>query len=275
LKFRTAHSRCVKNSFGWHFIILMGLPLIAGVASARTDIPWDGGYFGGNFGDASSSTCNSGALSGAVIDPVIASEFNLRDCSKSGALVGGVQFGENFQSKRLVWGIGADLDYWSAKDLNQSLKYSGAVPPAGKYVLSSKQSPSGFAVIGPRIGYAGDTWLPYLRVGTIIEVGSHGSTLFYTPTAATKPIASFGGGKNFATTGWVAGGGFELGLNGAWSIMAEYLHANLGKGSNSSTNCGGTVSACTAFSGISFDNGHEGFSANLFRVGITYWFGYW
>ena len=64
-------------------------------------------------------------------------------------------------------------------------------------------------------------------------------------------------------------------LNGAWSITAEYLHANFGKGSNSTTTCSGSVPACAAFSGISFDNIHEGFSANIVRVGITYWFGYW
>ena len=174
------------TTFTRRFIILVGLPLIAGVAWARTDIPWDGVYFGGNFADASSSTCNSWALKGALMDLLIASEFNLRNCSKSDALVGGLQVGENFQSKRLVWGIGADLDFWSAKNFSQSLKFSGAAPPAGTYVFSNKQSPSGFAVIGPRIGYAGDTWLPYLRVGTIVAMGSHGSTLFYTPAAATR-----------------------------------------------------------------------------------------
>jgi len=244
---------------------------LAGAASARTDLPWDGFYFGGNVGDASTSSCNSWALNGALIDPAIA----YRDCSKSGALVGGVQFGENFQTKRLVWGIGADLDIWSAKTFNQSVKYSGAVPAPGTFVYSSRQGPRGFAIIGPRIGYAGDTWLPYVRVGTIIALGSHDSTLFYTPAAGTKPTASFAGGPDFSTTGWVAGGGFELGLNGAWSIAAEYLHANLGKGANSTAACSGVIGACTGFSGISFDNTHEGVSANIFRLGITYWFGYW
>ncbi len=38
-------------------------------------------------------------------------------------------------------------------------------PPPGTYVYSGRQSPSGFAVVGPRIGYAGDTWLPYLEQG--------------------------------------------------------------------------------------------------------------
>jgi outer membrane immunogenic protein len=255
-------------------VLLVGLSFFAGVVSARTDIPWDGFYFGGNVGDASSSTCNTAMLNSAVIGPAIASALNFGNCSNSGALVGGVQIGENFQSKRLVWGIGADLDFWSAKTRNQSLKNAGAVPPPGSYVFSSKESPSGFAVIGPRIGYAGDTWMPYVKAGTILAIGSHSSRLSYAPTATT-PTASFSGGKDFATIGWAAGGGFELALNGAWSITAEYLHANLGKGSNSSSTCGGIAAACAAFSGMSFDNAHAGFSANIFRVGITYWFDYW
>jgi outer membrane immunogenic protein len=255
--------------------VLLAMAAIASVASAKSDVPWDGVFAGVNAGEASSSTCNSRALKGATIAPAAALEFNNRDCSNNGALVGGVRIGENFQYKRLVLGVDADLDIWRAKEFNQSLKYSGVAPPPGTYVYSGKPSPSGFAVIGPRIGYGGDTWLPYLEVGTIIAAGSHDSTLFYTPIGAKKPMASFGGGKDFSSTGWVAGGGFELGLNGAWSITAEYFHANFGKGSSSSTTCNGAVSACAAFSGISFDNNHEGFSANIFHVGITHWFGYW
>jgi opacity protein-like surface antigen len=260
---------------GSRCIVLVALAAVTGTACARSDAPWDGLSFGVNAGEASSSTCNSRALTGAMIDASIASEFYNRECSKNGALIGGVQIGENFQFKRLLLGVGADVDYWNAKSLNQSLNYTGAVPPPGTYAFSGKLGPAGFAVIGPRIGYAGDTWLPYLRMGGILTAGSHNGTFYYTPAGATKPAASFSGGKDFATSGWVAGGGFELGLNGAWSIMAEYLHANLGKGSNSTTTCSGPAAACAAFSGISFGNNHEGFSANLFRIGVTYWFGYW
>ena len=256
-------------------MVLLALAAIARTACARTDLPWDGPYVGVNVGGASSSTCNSWALNGALLVPSVASQFYNRDCSKSSALVGGVQLGENIQIHRLLLGIGADVDYSRANDLNQSLKYTGAVPPSGTYAFSGKLGPSGFAVIGPRIGYAGDTWLPYVRVGTILTAGSHNSKLYYTPAATTVPTASFGGGKDFSTSGWVAGGGFELGLNGAWSITAEYLHAILGKGSNSSTACNGSAAACAAFSGISFGNNHEGFRANIFRIGVTYWFGYW
>jgi opacity protein-like surface antigen len=257
------------------FILLSALASLAQVSWARPDAPWDGFYFGGNLGDASSSSCNSRSLHGAMIGPAAASEFSRRDCSETSASVGGVQFGENFQIRRLVWGVGADLDLWSAKTLNQSLQYSGALPPSGTYAFSSKQSPGGFAVIGPRIGYAGDTWLPFVRAGTIISLGSHDSALIYTPTGAARSTAAFDGGKDFATVGWVAGGGFELGLNGAWSITAEYLHARLGRGADSTSTCNGPAAACAAFAGISFDNSHGNFSTNIVRVGITYWFSYW
>ncbi len=60
------------------------------------------------------------------------------------------------------------------------------------------------------------------------------------------PNASFGEGKNFASTGWAAGGGAEIGLNGAWSITAEYLHVSLGKGSSSTAACAGTAAGVRA-----------------------------
>jgi hypothetical protein len=256
-------------------ISVLAIAAIAGAASAKSDIPWDGPYLGMSAGEASSNTCNRWSLNGAMIAPATASEFSNRDCSNGSALVGGVRMGENFQYKRLVLGVGADLDYWGAEEFNQALKYSGAVPSPGTYVYSGRPSPSGFAVIGPRIGYAGDTWLPYLEVGTIIAAGSHGSTLFYTPPGAKKPTASFNGGKDFSSPGWVAGGGFELGLNGAWSITAEFLRAKFARESNSTTTCNGAAITCAAFAGVSLDNIHEGLNANIFRVGITYWFGYW
>src|SRR5258708_17537062 len=193
----------------------------------------------------------------------------------SGGIVGGVQIGENFQAKGVVWGVGAELDDWRAKDNKASLKYGGAAPPPGTYAFSGKLTPHDFAIIGPRIGYAGDLWLPYLRGGVIVTTGSHNSTLSYTPAGATKSTASFSGGHNFKTTGWAAGAGTEIGLNGAWPMTAEFIQLNLGKGSNSTTTCSGSAPACAAFSRISLGSTHDRFTANVFRVGINYWFGYW
>ena len=37
--------------------------------------------------------------------------------------------------------------------------------------------------------------------------------------------------------------------------------------------CAGSASACAAFCGISLDSGRSGFTANLFRIDLIYWFG--
>jgi len=251
--------------------VLCGL---GAAASARDDAPWDGGYLGFNVGDASSSACNSWNLDGGTMGAANASQFDSRTCSKTSALVGGAHVGENYQYKRIVWGIGADLDYWAAKTRHTQLVYAGSSPPPGSYSFSDKEGPKAFAVIGPRVGYAGDTWLPYVRLGGVLAPNSR-SELFYTPTGAKVAAASFAGGKDFSTTGWAAGGGLELGLNGAWSISAEYLHVSLGKGSDSTGSCNGTATACAPFAGVVLNTSHEGFTANVFRLGFTYWFNYW
>ena len=116
--------------------------------------------------------------------------------------------------------------------------------------------------------------MPYLRGGAIITGASHDSALTYTPMGSTKPTAAFNGGKNFTSSGWVAGGGVELVLSGPWSISAEYLHINLGNGSSSTSTCAGTAAACAAFSAVSLDSTHNGFTGNIFRIGISYWLGY-
>jgi outer membrane immunogenic protein len=249
--------------------------LTAGAASAESDVPWDGVYAGLNAGEARNNTCGGGTLAGATIDSATPPTFYNPSCTNSGSFVGGIQIGENFQHKHLVLGFGADLDTWTGKSRGTTLTYTDAVPPAGSYAFSGKDTPSAFAVIGPRIGFGALQFLAYLKGGAVITGGSHDSTLSYTPSGSKIPTASFSGGKSLASTGWAAGGGFEYGLNGPWSISAEYLHVNLGKGSDSASTCSSTGTACAAFTGISFDSMHGNFTANTFRIGVNYWFSYW
>src|SRR6266851_9910634 len=86
---------------------LLALASIAGVVSAQSDNPWNGVYVGANAGGTRNSACITSTLNGATIDP--ANGTNFSRCP-GGGLVGGVQIGDNFQTKRLVWGVGADLD---------------------------------------------------------------------------------------------------------------------------------------------------------------------
>ena len=253
---------------------ILALIYIAGVTPAVGEYAWDGLYAGLNVGEARNNTCDSWQLNGPIIDPTLVAAFSNRACPNNSTFVGGLQIGYNFQYGRLTWGIGADYDYWHAQNLDRTLKYTGVVSPPGTYVLSGRLSPNGFGIIGPRIGFAGNHWQPYVRVGSVITGGSHNNTLSYTPAGATKPTASFSGGKDFTSTGWAAGGGIEFVLRGAWSIGAEYLHVNLGNGSNSTATCTGSPSACAAFAGVSLDSTHNSFTANVFRLGVNYWFGY-
>jgi outer membrane immunogenic protein len=260
----------MKNMFA--LAILPALIFMAGAVSAQSSTPlWDGFYLGASVGGENTKACSSSALTGMNI---AAATSTLTRCG-SGGLVGGLQFGDNFQIKRLVFGIGADVIISEAKSDNSTLQFVGAAPPPGTYSLSGRLSPKDFAIIGGRIGYGGNLVFPYVRAGAVITTGSQSSTLAYVPAGTTTPVASFDGGKNFNSTGWAAGAGAEIGLNGAWSLSAEYLHMSLGNGSNSATTCAGPASACSAFAGVALDTTHGSFTANLFRVGINYWFNYW
>lgn len=245
--------------------------LVAGVASAQSDTPWNGPYFGVSAGSARSNACTQSTLGAATLESAALVQVRC----PSGGLIGGAEFGDNFQSKRLVWGIAADVDAWSTKNGNASVKYAGGALPSGTYAYSGKLSPDDVIIVGPRIGYAGDLWLPYLKVGALFAAGGGDSTLSFSPAGSSKASASFGGGRNFAGAGWVAGGGAEIGLNGAWSITAEFLHVSLGKGADFASACNGPAAACAGFSGMALDSTHGDFTANMFRVGVRYWFRYW
>jgi outer membrane immunogenic protein len=259
----------MKNAF--LLAVTASSVLMAGPASAQSTVPWDGFYLGASLGGENTNVCSHSVLTGMNIDPATST---FTSCS-SGGFVGGLQFGENFQIRRLVLGIGADVVFSQAKDDTSTLQFAGTEPPPGTYTLGGKLSPKTFAIVGGRIGYGGNLLFPYVRAGAVITSGSENSTLAYTPAGATGPTASFGGGKNFSSSGWAAGAGTEIGLNGAWSISAEYLHMSLGKGSNSATTCAGAATACAAFAGLSLDSAHNAFTANIIRIGINYWFNYW
>jgi len=245
-------------------------------ASARSSTPWDGGYIGLDLGDASRSSCYDWSLTSARIGFSNPGEFNNSGCSSGGSLVGGLKLGDNFQYKRFVWGVEADLDYWKAGTFRETVNQSGSGDvPAGTYAFTSRRNPDAFLYVGPRIGYGGDTWFPYVTVGGLLPIGPATSELFYTAPDAKTASASFGAARTFSSAGWAAGGGFELGLNSAWSISAEYLHANLGHGSESTTACAGVPAACAAFAAISLDSSHGALTSSIFRIGVVYYFDYW
>jgi hypothetical protein len=139
---------------------------ISSGAFAQSEKPWDGGYFGVNLGDASGSACNTWTSTGLPLNT--GSGLENRVCAQD-SLAGGIQFGETVEYKRLLVGLGVDIDAAAGHHSTRSIKYTGPAPTlSGNYVYTDQPSPKGFAVLGPRIGYAGDLWLPYLRAGVIV-----------------------------------------------------------------------------------------------------------
>jgi outer membrane immunogenic protein len=249
--------------------VLIALISISGAASAQgivatsTSDRWAGFYVGVNGGVAVSTTCNTWEANGPLAGTAL---FNNRDCPNKTAGVGGVQIGYDFQSDQIVWGFGLDYDFYSAKTKTKSLVYSGTTFPDGTYTFTGKNSPSGFGILGPRIGYALDNWLPYIRAGGVFTSGKSNLT-------ATAPNgAIFDGGKNYKSHGFGVGAGVDYALPESWSIRAEYTYVNLGKGSNSLTGCTGSTAACDAYQGLSLDNIHNSFTFSIIRIGVNYEF---
>jgi outer membrane immunogenic protein len=265
------------------------LALMGGAASAQAVIavannPWAGFYIGANIGGAWNNTCNSWTLNGpAETDPNFVNAFNNRNCPNNGVFVGGVEIGYNFQYNQWVWGFGADYDQWSSKNHNRSYAFAGSedeTVPAGTVSFSGKVSPNGFGILGPRIGYAFDNVLPYIRVGSVFTGGSRTTTATYTATGDSTPDAYFSGSKNFKSNGFGGGVGVDYMIVDQLFFRAEYTYVNLGKGSSNATQCtassGSATGAalCAAFNAdeLQLNNIHNSFTANIFRVGIAYKF---
>lgn len=246
----------------------------AGTAYAQNAYVWDGIYGGVNAGATHSSTCNQWASAGTGIDATASTALSNNNCLGSG-FVGGLQIGDSFQSGRFALGLGADIDIWHATNSSSAVPYSGAGRPHGNYAFYNRLNPTRFVILGPRVGYAGNQWMPYLRVGALVPFGGRDNSVSYTPTAAASPTASYDTGKGYSSVGWVAGAGAEWGLKGAWSMSTEYLHANLGKASGSTAGCGGTAANCATLSGITFTDTHDASRTDIFRIGVSYWFNYW
>jgi opacity protein-like surface antigen len=254
--------------------------IMAATTVSAADNTWNGFYGGFNAGQATSHSCGSWSAANPSLESNLLAGLYAPNCGSHGAFLGGGQLGDNVQIGRLAYGVEAAFDVWEGSHASQSDSVSGnspiaGAPPAGTYSFTSRRNPDVVGMFTGRVGYAGKQWYPYLKAGGLIAGGAQSDRLTYAGESSAVSIASFNGGKSFASLGWVAGGGAEIGLYGSWSLSAEYLHASLGKGSSSTAGCAGIAKNCAAFANTSLQNSHGSFEANLIRIGINYWFDYW
>lgn len=250
------------------------LASIAGAASAQDVIAsvtnqWEGFYAGANIGGAWNTTCNTWDVYNTA-SGIVNNIINQRGCPNNGTFVGGVTLGYNFQYNEWVWGLGVDYDIWSGKTKNFTyVNPAGNLAPAGTYTATVKGTPNGVFLLGPRIGYAVDNWLPYVKIGGVFTSGQHDSTFTFTDGTGTS---SWSGSKNFKANGLGASLGSDIMIADSLFFRFEYTYVSLGKGSTTVTQCTGTVATCNEFGLLQLDNAHNKFTASLFRVALAYKF---
>jgi outer membrane immunogenic protein len=124
----------------------------------------------------------------------------------SDSFLAGSQFGYNYQTGSLVFGLEAETRRRNA-DLATYFGSSGADP------LNLSKEQGWIGTLRPRAGLAADNWLFYGTGGLAVNPVNN-------PTAAA--VGS-------TRTGWTVGGGIEYATGKQWSLGLEYLYADYGK----------------------------------------------
>ena len=151
---------------------------------------WTGAYVGINGGYGWGNSSFSAPLPSGSFDT-------------SGGLVGGT-LGYNWQVNQIVFGVEGDIDAsW--------IKGSGICGG-----LSCQTKNSWLGTVRGRLGYAVDRFMPYVTGG--LAVGDINNTITGLGSASETKA------------GWTLGGGVEYAFNGPWSVKAEYLYVDLGRG---------------------------------------------
>ncbi len=248
---------------------------------------WTGAYFGANVGgifDASSGVATSaGALFndtanvaglGSTTFGSAAAAAIANNASLSGAgVIGGGQFGFNWQFNNFVAGLEADIQ---GTTLSATAKPFGSAtePTTGSLV-------SGQSTLSKNLSYLGTVRarVGFLITPTLLVYGTGGlayggmtftNGVFLLSTNAAFPIAAVSANYGDAHIGWTGGGGVEWMFMPNWSAKVEYLYYDLGSVSAANVLAapvpGGALLYGAAYrSSASFD-GH------IVRAGVNYHF---
>jgi outer membrane immunogenic protein len=230
---------------------------------------WTGFYIGGNVGgawgnfDPTTSTVFSPAGYFAASSVAAINGVGVQSSNPSG-FTGGFEAGYNWQSGNYVYGVEGDIE---ALSLSNSVS-SGAVYPCcapTAFTVTSNISTSWLATVRGRLGYAANNWLFFVTGGAAFT-DLRGNFAFSDTFANAAESASFSDTK----TGYTVGGGVEAGLWGNWSVKAEYLYANFGTLSATSTNLT-AFSPAIAFPASAFTHSFD-LKTSIARAALNYRF---
>jgi outer membrane immunogenic protein len=258
---------------------------------------WCGWYVGGSVGYAGSESTSVNSSSS-----VVATNPNLNSPASAAAvaalttgipvgsqkgIIGGGQFGYNFQSGLFVAGFEADIQGLSGRATGTS---ASSVPTAGfpgnasNATLTATNSVNWLGTVRGRIGLAvapnfliyGTGGLAYGGVNSSTGINQAFSGPLVVGTGFSGTSLASG---NFSETrvGWTVGAGGEWMFTSNWSAKLEYLHYDLGSANygttvNNFATAGGPVPVGTLVSTLG-QSSSTNFRGNIVRVGLNYKFG--
>ncbi len=264
------------------------LPVKAPPAFMPPPLTWTGFYIGlnagwgwGNNGGIDNSIvstfCNtaltgcapnqwSNALAGAVpgsFDP------NLN------GFIGGGQFGYNWQTGQVVWGIEADFQGADIKgDATTSNAVSIITVPitTATVVGTGSQKLNFLGTLRGRVGWLATPaallyvtgGLAYGHTETSVSFTSHFTNCFCGPDPVTSASA------DEWRAGWTVGGGVEWMFAPNWTIKGEYLYYDLGS-QTLNTTLSQNNGAATPFVAVGIAS-EASYKGNIARVGVNYKF---
>jgi outer membrane immunogenic protein len=255
---------------------------------------WCGWYVGGNVGYAGSesTSVNSSAVitnPGIVIPPAVAGAAaglttGIPVGSQKG-IIGGGQFGYNFQSGLFVAGFEADIQGLSGRASGTSVT-SVPIPVLGpgnnaNATLTATNSVNWLGTVRGRIGLAVEPNFLIYGTGGLAYGGVNSSTGInqaFSGEGALGFNGTFPASGNLSETrvGWTVGAGGEWMFTSNWSAKLEYLHYDLGSANygtpvnNFSTGAVAPVGTLLYTLG---QNSSTNFRGDIVRVGLNYKFG--
>jgi outer membrane immunogenic protein len=226
---------------------------------------WTGFYVGGNVGYSwgrSSDTSTITNTAGTIL-------FTSADKTDLNGIVGGGQFGYNWQMQNWVFGLEADIQGTDEKGTrNFTCPQSTCTPTFGQIAVfpgppvpvALSQKIDWFGTVRGRIGVlAAPKVLLYATGG--LAYGEVDSSAVV--GAAGTPFSTV----SSTNVGWTLGAGIEGAIGGNWTARLEYLYLDLGRVNGSFLTTIGGLGG-----GVLSSNYSSRITDNILRVGINYKF---
>ena len=239
------------------------------VAAAAQTVDWRGFYVGGSLGgalgrsDAATTTVFSPTGYFATTSPPAIAEVgaqHLRDTGLAGSVTAG------YIGLKGMWVYGAEIDFGAmATNGSQTGTAPYPVAPSTTFTITQSVKTNWLLTVRPRIGVAFGKALYYLSGGLAVTDLNYQEVFTDTFADCTE-----NGGVKMTKAGWTAGGGIEYQAGRRLSVKAEYLYADFGTASTTSTNLAGFTPP------IAFPTNEFTHIANVrvhvFRGGLNYRF---